>query len=57
MCNVDTLPNNKKSGGDVLAAKMAANKKAQKLKQDVRNAKRQNKKDLRKARKNRDDEF
>mmetsp|Transcript_8732 Transcript_8732/g.14849 ORF Transcript_8732/g.14849 Transcript_8732/m.14849 type:complete len:92 (-) Transcript_8732:175-450(-) len=33
--------------------KMASNRNAQKLKQDIRNAKRQNKKDVRKAKKNR----
>lgn len=33
-------------------AKAASNKQAQKLKQDIRNAKRQNKKDIRKVKKN-----
>jgi len=56
----ETVPNhklvdgvlNKKKDVDV-KAKMAANKKAQKIKQDVRKAKRQNKKEIRSARKNR----
>jgi hypothetical protein len=44
---------NKKENNIDVKTKMASNKRAQKLKQDIRNAKKQNKKDLRKARKNR----